>query len=151
MTYELHFNHETPEKVKKVLTQAYHLKNRIRVYYGDTETGRDWLEEFDTMGRVGHSTGVQKVPLLIHNKRSLGGGAILCDSIVRIQDIKSGRDLYRADNYHQPALDIVHLPRRGYPCLDYVVTADSAEHARFCTKAKAEIFVKFIQGFRFSK
>ena len=35
--------------------------------------GRDWLEEYDTCGYIGRSTGSIKVPLLIHDKRSCGG------------------------------------------------------------------------------
>ena len=67
--------------------------NRIRLHIslGDTATGLDWLEENDVCGYVGRSMGPIKVPLLIANRRSLGGGAILDHCIVRIRESAGGR------------------------------------------------------------
>lgn len=56
----------------------------------------DWNEQFDVTGYVGRSTGPIKVPLLIHNRRSLGGPAILDHCIIGVRETgKDGRLLYQ--------------------------------------------------------
>lgn len=42
-------------------------------------------------GYVGRSTGQNKVPLLIHNRRSLGGEPISVGSIVEVRTSRGGR------------------------------------------------------------
>ena len=78
----------TPIPVIEILEKARQNRTRIRIWYG--KDGQCWNEEFDTIGTVGRSTGHFKVPLLIKNSRSMGGGAILDDCIVRI-DVNYGR------------------------------------------------------------
>lgn len=73
------------------LLEKYRInKNRIRIFYG--KDGKCWNEENNTIGTIGRSTGANKIPLLIHNSRSLGGDSMLCDCIVRI-DIKEGKKI----------------------------------------------------------
>lgn len=95
----------TPEAVKRLLEYSRLGKLRIRVHYGDTETGLDWGDTYDVTGIVGRSMGPVKVPILLHNRRSRGGGAMLDHCIVRIRhankrDSKDGGDLYRHPKYH---------------------------------------------------
>lgn len=94
------FNQYTPEAVRTVLDWARINNKRIRIYYGNRETGRDWCEVHDTIGYIGRSCGKMKIPLLIHNSRSTGGTAILDDCIVQITH--EHRVLYRHPNYHMP-------------------------------------------------
>lgn len=91
----------TPDAVVNVLEGRLHAKReaRIRLDYGDTQTGQSWGEEFNIEGYVGRSTGRIPIPLLIHNVRSMGGGPILDGSIVAIYDTKSGAVLYRHPAY----------------------------------------------------
>ena len=52
----------------------------VRISLGETadpNIGFDWLEEFESYGYIGRSMGPIKVPLLVANTRSLGGGSIL--------------------------------------------------------------------------
>lgn len=104
--FDFHFHEDTPQAVRDVLAEAYEAGTRIRIHCGNHKTGEVWLEERDVIGRVGRSTGPQKVPLLIATKRSSGGIHILDHCILRIQDV-SGSDLYRDPMYRQPDLDIV--------------------------------------------
>jgi len=76
------YHDETKPDVIKWLETSRERKQRIRIWYG--KNGQCWNDEYDTIGYVGRSTGNQKIPLLIHNSRSMGGGAILDDCIVRI-------------------------------------------------------------------
>lgn len=84
---------DTPDAVIEILENARLNNVKIRIFYGDGE--KCWNDEYDTIGTIGRSTGNYKIPILIKNKRSTGGGSILTDRIVRI-DIKY-KTLYKRD------------------------------------------------------
>jgi len=96
------YDKKTLGQVIDILQWAKDNDVRIRIYYGDTETGEDWSEEYDVNGYVGRSNGSIKIPLLIHNKKSYGGGGILTGSIVGIEfaNRKEGGVIYKNQNYH---------------------------------------------------
>ena len=93
------------EKLWNVLSSLIHSGRRVRIWYGDTETGRSWNVESEFYGRIGRSCGKIAIPLLIKNSRSYGGGALLDDCIIRIDDIKEKRILYKSDNFHVEELN----------------------------------------------
>lgn len=93
------FDSGTIPQVQSAINQAFNHGLRIRVWYGDTMTGASWGDEYDIIGTIGRSTGINKIPLLIANKRSLGGGAILTSRIIRI-DTTDGGKLYRHPSFH---------------------------------------------------
>lgn len=95
---ETSYDARTIPEVIRILEACRQDRTRIRVHYGDVVTGKDWI---DVTGKVGRSMGPIKVPLLIHNCRSLGGGALLDHCIVRIVTSKGKRELYRHPLYHQ--------------------------------------------------
>lgn len=97
---EFFFNNNTPIKVMEILNDAYRNGKRVRVFYGDRETGEDWCEKYDTIGYVGKSTGIRPIPLVIKTSRSIGGGAFLTDCIVKITIDK--KVVYQQDNYFLP-------------------------------------------------
>lgn len=129
------------------IERAYHSKRRIRLFYGDTETGKAWAEEFGTIGTVGRSTGREPCFLLIHNARSMGGGAILMNSIVGIQ-CAPGTWLYR-----HPSLDLGQwaIAPSDLPQYAAAVTHNGAIHARFNRPARAERYAAFMRGDRWAK
>ena len=93
----------TPDEVVRVLEQARLNRTRLHISLGHTDgdkIGLDWLEEFESHGYIGHSVGPIKVPLLVANSRSLGGGALLDHCIVRIRQSAGGRILYQHPAYH---------------------------------------------------
>jgi len=75
----------TPEGVIEVLKRARNDDTRIKLTYGDIKTGKNWNEENDIIGYVGRSTGPIRIPILVYNKRSMGGGSILTDCIIKIE------------------------------------------------------------------
>jgi hypothetical protein len=79
----IYYHADTADAVVEALERARANCSRIRIYYGDLITGRDWLEEHDVEGYLGNSLGPLKVPLLICNRRSLGGAALLDHCIVK--------------------------------------------------------------------
>jgi len=98
---------ETPDKVVSILEEARQNKDiRLRLCYGDTDTGLDWSDVYDTMGYIGRSTGSIKVPLLIKTSRSSGGGALLDHCIIKIEQKHSNNshyvEVYRHPQYHLP-------------------------------------------------
>jgi len=58
---------------------------RIQLVYGDKDTGRIWEECTPSVGYVGRSTGMNAIPLLIRNRTSMGGEAILDNSILQVR------------------------------------------------------------------
>ena len=105
------FDKSTPDQVCRILANyCGDRSQRVRVFYGDTKTGKDWFEFYDVIGYIGRSTGTVKIPLLIHSSRSLGGVAILDHCIVKITIDK--REVYKHPNYYAP------IERRGNELYD---------------------------------
>ena len=100
------FHIDTPNQVCEILDSAMQSRQRLKVYYGDKKTGRDWHEEHDTTGRIGRSTGNVKIPLIIHNSRSYGGPGLLDHCIVKVKDMKTKTVLYQHEKYKAPVLEI---------------------------------------------
>jgi hypothetical protein len=95
------YNSETSKEVIDVLENARKNKIRIVVDYGDIETGKSWNEEFGVCGYVGRSTGKIKIPLLVYNKRSFGGGGILDSCIIKISTSAGKKVLYQHEKYNK--------------------------------------------------
>lgn len=138
------FNKDTNEQVKKVLQELNVSRRRARIWYGDIKTGRSWNEENDVTGTIGNSTGVKKIPILVHNVNSLGGPHLLDHCIIRIDDIKSKKTLYKHDNFH---VNLV-LSRKSV----YKKTGKNLEYwANFPNEEKAQRYLDFMTGKRYSK
>lgn len=147
-----HYTEGTNEQLIRLI-EAFRLnRKRIRLFYGDTETGRDWMEEYDTIGRIGRSMGSQPIPLLIKSERSHGGTAILTGSIVKITLDK--QIVYQHPKYHQPELFILnnkdYFSTRNQEEKLTVQTSDDVL-ATFKTYEQARRWMAFIKGDRNSK
>lgn len=145
MSYEIkngifHFNEGTPEKVMQIMNDLYHNGTRIRLWYGDKETGKSYNEENDIMGTIGGTTG-KKIPILIHNSRSYGGGAISCDAIVKIVDITNNRLLYIHHTFSQSK----------FQAFSSSVLQDGETFANCKSNGRAERLADFMNGVRNSK
>lgn len=157
------FSYDTPTKVRAILEQYRKDGGRLRLFYGDRTTGRDWLEENDLLGKIGRSTGSMQIPLLIA-KGECGGPGILDDCIVRIVNADSREEIYRQKNYFLPDMEIRPVddmmahwhvsepPKRlaamGYTHGVWVREKDGefANHANFRSYGKAAQFVAFMAG-----
>ena len=84
----------TPQAVVRILEESRLSKKRLRIFYGDVKTGKDWGDP-PMRGHVGRSTGSSKIPLLIRTRRSTGGEGILDHCIIRIEESAGGRCLYK--------------------------------------------------------
>lgn len=143
------YDTRTPGEVIRVLENARLNRTRLHISLGETfadrNVGFDWLEEFESYGSIGRSMGPIKVPLLIANTRSLGGGAILDHCIVRIRESAGGRVLYQHPAYHHGTLEIrvktepLMLPDGRLLTVD--VLRDGKVHASFQDMAQARRWV----------
>ena len=140
-------NEKTPSRVATLLNNLSMSQQRIRIVYGDTNTGIDWLEEYDIIGTIGRSTGIEQIPLLIKNSRSSGGGAILDDCILKIVDVKTKRVLYQAENYITPNFEIGFM---AITC-QYSVSIGGKVQANFKTEKQAQKYIDFMLCKRMSK
>lgn len=141
------YDTRTPETVIRILEECRANNTRIQLHYGDTEilAGQDWHEENDTTGRVSRSTGTIKIPILLHNTRSMGGTGILDHCIVGIRTTgKNGRWLYKHPKYRAKVFEVhaVDCPR-GY-CSE--VRADSEPVARFKSAESAFRYIAKVTG-----
>jgi len=152
-------NRAHPDAIK-ALEEARKYNYRVRISRGYTEfelprdnsnkvIGEDWLEENDVEGRIGNSVGPIKVPLLINNRRSTGGGAITGDSIVRVKVTgKGGRVLWQHPQYHKPELTVrllkaieANKPEMKRHSLTHEVLADGQQKARFNSQHACKRFI----------
>jgi hypothetical protein len=133
------FNEKTPTEIRNILTALNYSRRRVRIWYGDTVTGRAWNEEHDIRGTIGSSTGEQKIPLIIATTRSMGGPALLDHCIIRIDDVNQRQTLYKHSNFH------VNLRRYGHEVLDESGNCV----ARFNHPMKADHYVQFMKGDRY--
>lgn len=124
---------------------------RIRIFYGDTATGRDWNEEHQVIGYIGLSTGMFKIPLMIANANSSGGPALLDHCIVKITVDKS--TVYKHPNYQANDFmiedigeDEAGLYSKGYR--SKVIRDGKDLMACFITAEKAANYVSFMKGER---
>lgn len=95
-----YYHAETSDEMVALLEQIRRYGTRVRFHWGNAQTGEDWGDIYDVAGTIGRSTGEVKIPLLIHNRRSLGGGGILTNCIVKIVTTRGGHVMYQHPNYH---------------------------------------------------
>lgn len=115
------YNEKTNEKVIAAIERARINRQRIRIYLGDTETGKCWNEEHNIMGYVGLSKGYEAYfPILVYNERSYGGGSLMDDCIIKIKEAKGGYILYQSKNFQQPNIEVKESKETGYTHSVYV-------------------------------
>ena len=98
----LYFSEDTKSYLlKEAICYAFNNKIRVRVWYGDINTGVSWNDENDICGYIGRSTGQIKIPLLINSRKSSGGGALSVSCIIKVVETQTKRVLYKHENFHQ--------------------------------------------------
>lgn len=143
-----YYHDTTPRAVIDALEMARATKQRVRLFLGDSKTGKGWLEEWMVTGAIGRSMGPIKVPILIPNSRSYGGPAILGDAIVRL--FVGRREVYRHPGYQNPVITVALEGK--YPDSPWAATVNGdGVHARFKTERAALRWAAFMRGERFSK
>lgn len=95
------YHADTKQEIIQVLERCRQNNIRIRIFYGDVATGKDWQDIHLNKGYIGLSRGNEaRFPILLYNARSMGGCSLLDHCIVKIMESKGSRVLYQAPNYH---------------------------------------------------
>lgn len=128
--------------MQNVLTRYHKSQDRLRIVYGDTKTGCDWLEEYDVIGTVGMSTGTVKAPLIIA-RWHYSGAHILDQCILKIVDVKTKVIVYQHENYKEPSFTIKHKTCIVHGCV-YAVLCRDIVHANFKTEKQAKNYIDFM-------
>jgi hypothetical protein len=139
------FHADTPVPVIELLEQLRQNRRKIRLFYGDPESGQFWHEEHDIIGRIGRSTGSIKVPVLVESGE-IDGPAVLDHCIIRI-------DTPRKVLYQHAAFRVgdVNLVKGALQRLPWEVWIDDVVQARFQSKLEAQQYRDFMQGHRFAR
>jgi hypothetical protein len=137
------FDEGTPLVVQALLEDYRSRGRSIRLFFGDPESGLDWLEENDVQGSISRSCGPRKVPLLIRKGES-GGPAILTRNIVRALDGATGQEVYRHPKYQEPKFQV--RPSEDSKLPFAVHLEGGPVQARFSTLAQAKGWIEFMQG-----
>jgi len=91
----IYFYEGTPIALADKLINIREQQERIVVDYGDTTTKQSWGEVHDITGYVAKTTGIKPMLILVHNKRSHGGGILLTDCILNVKTSKGKNLLYQ--------------------------------------------------------
>lgn len=135
----------TPGTVKAVLETVRLSGQRIRLFYGDPQSGRAWLRDRHLVGILGHSEGAMLMPVLFFSKQATKGNPVLAHEIVRIMDVTSRADLYRHPRFHLPAMKITPFEQGDF---QVAVRADGVVVRRFKTSEEAQTWIEFVSGDR---
>lgn len=143
-----YFEPGTDPKVQKLLESYRRSGNLVRLFCGDPETGRDWMNEWDMVGRIGRSGGTMKVPLMIsleEDSDGFGGGAICTANVLRMMDVGSGKEVYRSERYQAPQIDVLpKVPQTdGY---GWTALRDGKTEANFKTAFEAHEWAAYMRG-----
>lgn len=142
----LFFHPRTSTTVQKALAIAFEGRQTVRLWYGDTVTGRAWAEEHDVLGKIGRSTGSVNVPLMVEAGES-GGPQLLDHCIVRIDIVARGkgasRTAYAHPSFHTGDWEVIPSDQPEYAAN---VLNDGVLHARFKKPETAQRYVAFMQG-----
>jgi hypothetical protein len=130
-----HYSSETPDEVIEILERAIKERIRLKFYYGDRETGRDYLEESDTVGKIGRSTGEIKIPLLLPKYDSIGGPALFDSGIVKIVTSPRRELLWQHKNYHQKEINLIDI--KGDPNYTHALIVDGDIFSRHSSQRSA--------------
>ena len=149
---EVYPNISNSDKLIDVLEKCIANRTRVRIWYGG-EDGRSWLDEFDMIGRIGYTCGAIKIPILVANSRSYGGGAILTGHIIRIDEVATGKVLFMQDNFYVPLMDLRKSEYDGYAEGVYVKEKDGSWNnwANFKKDGAGLRWIKFMRGERYTK
>jgi hypothetical protein len=143
------FTPGTNPQVKRILQNAIDTSTSLRIYYGDTDTGRSWMDEYDMFGKICRTTGSLKSPIIVA-PREHGGTIILTRCIVKIVRFSKKESgefatvLYQHPKFNLPKMEIVLNESPKYLA---TVLCDGKAEARFKTVAKAEKWISFMQGY----
>ena len=146
---DFHFKEGTSLEVADVINEALKANRRLRFWFGDTETGKAWVEENDVIGYIGRSSGTVQIPLAVFSRRSFGGDALMTQAIVRIDDIAKKKTLHVHPKFSTGVIEVHKMLRpREFNGIEYSheLRTDHATHSRHTSFEQADRLRKFLIG-----
>ena len=142
------YDPNTPRDLVGILESARLCRTRIRLFYGDRDTGRDWNEENDIEGYLGRTMGPIHCPMLLKTTASSGGGIILSACVVRVVTTAGKQVLWQHPKYHSLPFTISDIPSTDPATARWPIEVLRAGevHARFKSRQEAERFVRKMSG-----
>lgn len=92
MSKHFDLSEDVPDEIHRLLDQEYKADRRVRIYYGDPDTGRAWGDMHQ--GYIGRSTGEKQIPLVIR-AGDPGGPAVMTKNILKVEKVWNGQTIYR--------------------------------------------------------
>lgn len=139
---ETWFHPDTPVEVRQILERYRESGNRIRIFYGDKETGRDWLEDTCVTGVISRLDGFFRKPILVGDGNDWGS-CILDHHLVKLMDVVSRKVLWTHPGYREPSMQIVSARQGAFP---HTVLVDGGPHKHFQSHAQATRWIAFMTG-----
>lgn len=137
------YREETPILLWTALEYARKNRIRVRIYLGDPITGKCWNEEHDIFGYIGLSKGKDAYfPILVYNSRSMGGGSLMDDNIIKLVSTNPYQTLFKTDNFIKPQVEIKLSTEEGYTHSVYI---DGELYSNHKTIEQAERLQKKMQ------
>lgn len=130
-------------EVCKVIDRCIKNGTRVRLFYGDTDTGQDWGEQNDVLGTISRTSGILKKPILVSEGECFGF-TILEGCLIKIMDADTRRVLWVHERYQSPTFSITE--DNSTPELPFKATMNGQLTARFPSFAKAAAWVAFMSG-----
>lgn len=98
------FDLKTNDKVRHVLSSIFQTRSlksqRVRIWYGNVQTGRAWNDTFNVSGYIGRTAERYPRPAVMGFKSSLEGDVVHTSKIVRIDIVETGATVYAHDSFH---------------------------------------------------
>lgn len=135
--YEPHTNPNVATAIERCIRN----QNPIRFFYGDPETGCDWLEENGIVGRVSRSSGPFRCPILIPDGE-VGGDIIPSANVLKIIRADNGNVIWISPAYKEPDFSITKEPD-GF---NVRVNDGARTIARFRSYGSACAYVAYMTG-----
>lgn len=136
----------TDPELIKVLELARKSNTVIRLFYGDKETGTDWMEVNDVKGYVGRTTGPCQIPILLPRANSHGGCAILVENIVKVTINRT--IVWSHPKYNIPQLGMESNKDGTYHVFYHDKHGKKCIQRDHCSQAQAENEMAFLRGKR---
>jgi len=146
------YHASTPPAVIAILERAISIGSRLRLWFGDTETGKASDQKYDVVGFIGRGASQISLPLLLPSIDSHGGVPISDHQIVAI-----ARGPGNVFAYEHPTLDLGIWTRIAAidpaSTNDYIeaVLVDGKIHSHHKSPVQADHMIEFMTGLRWAK
>lgn len=142
---EVWYDPRTPRDARIALDTARASKRKVRLHYGDPNTGLDKLATQDIVGFVGYAGWQLPHPILL-SERNCHLGSRICElEVVRVVDVDGMFASYEHPRYTLPAFTTVSANNSEAPD-EVMLIADGSPVMNCTNQGQATRWIKFFKG-----